>query len=156
DPISLQLFISAIEEGTIASTALREHIAAAAVSRRLSELESALRTKLFTRSNKGLVPTAAGEALVHLARRVLHDLDEIHSEMREFSGGTRGYVKVFANISSITQFLPRELEAFLKTHPNVQVSLEERISSEIIAAVSENAADVGLFTLGPPTKGLRI
>jgi DNA-binding transcriptional LysR family regulator len=42
DPVSLRLFVSVVEEGTIAAAAKREHIAAAAVSKRLSELEELL------------------------------------------------------------------------------------------------------------------
>ena len=54
DPQSLRLFISVLEEGTIAAASQREHIAAAAVSRRLSELESLLGSQLLIRSNKGI------------------------------------------------------------------------------------------------------
>ena len=51
DPTSLKLFVRVVEEGTIAAAADREHIAAAAVSKRLSEIESALRTPLLMRTN---------------------------------------------------------------------------------------------------------
>ena len=46
DPVSLRLFVSVVEEGTIAGAAKREHIAAAAVSKRLSELEELLDSAL--------------------------------------------------------------------------------------------------------------
>jgi len=156
DPKTLQLFISVVEEGTVAAAAARENIATAAVSRRISEMEADLHTPLFTRSNKGVVPTSAGLNLVHLARRILHDMEDVYSQMREYAGGTRGYVRIFANISAITQFLPSELKAFLAMHPHVRVSLEERISTVITKAVSENVADIGLFTLGIPTENLKI
>jgi DNA-binding transcriptional LysR family regulator len=149
DPTSLRLFVSVIEEGTIAAAAKKQHLAASAVSKRLSELEGALGVGLFTRSNKGIVPTAAGSALLNLARGLLHNIDDIHAQMREYNDGTRGYVRVFANISSITQFLPAELESFLARYPDVQVRLEEKISSDIQKAVADNAADIGLFTAGP-------
>ena len=59
DPASLKLFVRVVEEGTVAAAASCEHIAAAAVSKRLSEIESALRTPLLLRTNKGVEPTAA-------------------------------------------------------------------------------------------------
>ena len=59
DPVSLRLFVAVMEENTIAGAAAREHIAPSAASRRLSELETALRVELFTRSNKGVEPSAA-------------------------------------------------------------------------------------------------
>ena len=92
DPQSLRLFISVLEEGTIAAASQREHIAAAAVSRRLSELESLLGSQLLIRSNKGIEPTEAGTALMYMARGVLNDLSGIVSEMQEYSHGKRGSV----------------------------------------------------------------
>ena len=54
DPTSLKLFISVVEEGTIAAAADREHIAASAVSKRIGELEASLCTELLSRTNKGV------------------------------------------------------------------------------------------------------
>jgi len=74
DPISLRFFISVLEEGTIAGAAEREHIAAAAISKRISELEGVLKTNLLIRTNKGIKPTTAGIALSSMARSALHSL----------------------------------------------------------------------------------
>ena len=59
DPTTLAPFVAAVEEGTIA---------AAAVSTRLSELEDQLGTRLLRPSNKAIEATAAGVALLGLAR----------------------------------------------------------------------------------------
>lgn len=148
DPVSLRLFVAVMEEGTIADAATREHIAASAVSKRMSELEQILHTELFVRSNKGTVATAAAFALLNLARSVLNDLDDIFAQMSEFSSGTRGHVRVFANISAITQFLPGELKSFMEAYPLVQVHLQERISSAVAKAVADSAADIGILNAG--------
>ncbi|RJG03063.1 LysR family transcriptional regulator [Noviherbaspirillum sedimenti] len=149
DPTSLQLFIAVLEEGTIAAAAEREHIAAAAVSKRISEIESQLRTQLLNRTNKGIEPTAAGIALLGLARRALHELDDISVQMQEYASGMRGHVRIFANISAITQFLPAEIKSFLAEYPQIQVNLEEKISTAVTKAVAENAADIGIFIMQP-------
>lgn len=148
DPVSLRLFVAVMEENTIAAAAAREHIAASAVSRRLADLEDALQVALFTRSNKGTEPTAAAYALLNLARGVLNDLDGIASQMRDYGAGVRGHVRVVANISAITQFLPAELQSFLEQHPQVDVRLQEQISTAIAQSVAENAADVGILNEG--------
>jgi len=150
DPTSLRLFISVVEERTIAKAAEREHIAPSAVSKRVSELGAALNTELLARSNKGIQPTPAGVTLVNLARGVLHDLDEIHSQMLDYSSGMRGHVRIFATISAITRYLPEQLSSFLAAHPLVEVRLEEQKTSTVIAkAIAEYAADIGIFTLPP-------
>ena len=148
DPVSLRLFVAVMEENTIAGAAAREHIAPSAASRRLSELEAALRVELFTRSNKGVEPSAAAFALLHLARGVLNDMDGIATQMRDYTTGTRGHVRVVANISAITQFLPGELQRFLARHPQVDVRLQEQISTAIAHSVAENAADIGILNDG--------
>ena len=148
DPVSLRLFVAVMEENAIARAAAREHIAPSAASRRLAELEDALRVELFTRSNRGTEPTAAAYALLHLARGVLNDLDGIATQMQDFRAGVRGHVRVVANISAITQFLPGELQHFMAAHPQVDVRLQEQISTAVAQSVAENAADVGILNHG--------
>ena len=148
DPVSLRLFVAVVDTGTIAAAAEREYIAPSAVSRRLSDLEDQLQTQLLQRSNRGIAPTAAGMELLGMARSVLNDLDDIQRQMRDFSSGERGLVRVFANLSVITEFMPGCLRSFMARHPQVQVKLEERISSAVLQGVASNAADVGLYAHG--------
>ncbi|WP_295997298.1 LysR substrate-binding domain-containing protein [Rugamonas sp.] len=149
DPLSLQLLISVVEDGTIAAAAARHHIAAAAVSKRLSELEYKLSTELLIRSNKGIQATAAGYTLINLARGVLRDLDDIVLQMQDFAAGTRGSVRVTANISVMTQFLPRALKSFHEKYPLVRVLLEEKVSTAILLDVANNVSDIGIYTEVP-------
>jgi DNA-binding transcriptional LysR family regulator len=146
DPISLKLFISALEQGNIARAAEHEHIAAAAVSKRISELESQLKTRLLVRTNKGIKPTPAGIALSTMARRALRELDEISLRMKEYSDGARGLVRVWANISAITQFLPQDIKSFTSAYPDIHVDLVEQVTPAIIKAIAENVTDIGIFS----------
>jgi len=148
DPLSLKLFVAIVEERTIAAAAEREHIAASALSKRISALEDHFRTPLLRRTNKGVDPTDAGMTLLQLARGVLHDLNDLHLQLSEYSSGIRGHVRLCANISSINQFLPAEIRSFMELHPHVQVHLEENVSEAIMKAVAESAADVGIVTIG--------
>ena len=156
DPVSLRLFVAVMEEGTIAAAARREPFAPAAVSHRVSELETALGTVLFQRSNKGTEATAAAHTLLGLARGVLHGLDDIAEQMAGHAGGLRGHVRVFANISAITQFLPDDLRSFMEAAPQVQVHLQERISSAIARAVADSRADIGILNAGSYGEALTV
>ena len=148
DPKTLQLFASVIELGTIAAAADREHIASSALSKRISDLEYTIGTPLIRRDNKGVSATAAGRTLFDLSRRVLNDFEGVYTQMREYASGARGQVRIFANISAITQFLPSELSTFLVAHPDIQVRLEDEVSSAILQAVKDNSADVGILVDG--------
>jgi DNA-binding transcriptional LysR family regulator len=147
DPVSLRLFVDIVETGSISAAAERSHTAASAVSKRISDLEAILKTQLLARTNKGVEATAAGIALANMARSVLHELDEIVAQMSEYATGVRGHVRIMANISAITQFLPRAIKRFLAQHPDVQIHLQEDISTAITRGVAENVADIGIFTM---------
>ncbi|PXW25622.1 LysR substrate-binding domain-containing protein [Paraburkholderia caballeronis] len=156
DPVTLKLFVRVVEDGTIASAAAREHIAAAAVSRRLSELEDAFGTQLLVRTNKGISPTAAGMNLAVLARGVLDDLNNIEVQMKGFSAGRRGHVRILVNISAASTFMPPLVRSFIEQHPDVHVSLLERDSLAITESVAQNVAEIGIFTRLPHSADIEV
>ncbi|MEQ5838643.1 LysR family transcriptional regulator [Paraburkholderia acidicola] len=156
DPLSLRLFVRVVEDGTITSVATREHIAAAAISRRLSDLEEALGTPLLVRTNKGITPTAAGINLSVMARDVLDDLQNIVTRMREFSDGTRGLVRLLVNISAVSTFIPPLVKSFGERYPDVQFRLMERDSLSITEGIAENLADIGVFTSLPYSADIEV
>jgi len=152
----LELFVAVAEEGSIARAAARCHTVASAVSKRLSTLEHGFQTSLLMRGSKGVGLTPAGHALLARARGVIHQAVQLTDELREFSSGVRGHVRVFANISSIVEFLPAALGEFLAAHPEIQIHLEEHVSSVIAQAVVDRIADVGIISDTPSLPGLAL
>jgi DNA-binding transcriptional LysR family regulator len=153
DLTSLQLFVAVCELGSIGKAAEREFIAASAVSKRLSDLEATLETPLLYRHTRGVDLTPAGESLLHHARSVLFSLEKMQGELSEYADGVRGHVRIHASISAIVQFLPEDLGHFAKEHPQVKIDLEEHLSTEVIRAVQEGTADVGICNTGVPGPG---
>lgn len=150
DLTSLQLFVAVCELGSIGRAAEREFIAASAVSKRLSELEAAADTALLYRHSRGVTPTPAGESLLHHARTVLFGLERMQAELSEYAEGVRGHVRMHANISAIVQFLPEDLGAFARAHSQIKIDLQEHLSPDVLHAVQEGAADLGLCSTGGP------
>ena len=74
--------------------------------------------------------------------------------LSDFAQGVRGQVRIAANTSSLTQFLPEDLAAFMEAHPAVRIDLEEQNSNDIVTAVQENRADIGIFADRTPAPGL--
>jgi DNA-binding transcriptional LysR family regulator len=144
DLTSLQLFVAVCELGSIGRAAEREFIAASAVSKRLSDLEATLDTPLLYRHTRGVKLTPAGESLLHHARAVLFSLEKMQAELSEYADGVRGHVRIHANISAIVQFLPEDLGTFSQAHPQVKIDLQEHLSTEVLRAVQEGAADLGI------------
>ncbi len=153
DLTSLQLFVAVCELGSIGKAAEREFIAASAVSKRLSDLEATLGTPLLYRHTRGVDLTPAGESLLHHARSVLFSLEKMQGELSEYADGVRGHVRVHASISAIVQFLPEDLGAFIQSRGQVKIDLEEHLSTEIVRAVQEGAADLGICNASVITPG---
>lgn len=148
DLTSLQLFVAVCERGSIGKAAEQEFMATSAVSKRLSDLESAVGPPLLYRHARGARPTPAGQSLLHHARSVLFSLDKMQGELSEYADGVRGHVRMHANISAIVQFLPEDLGSFTRLHDQVKIDLEEHLSSEVVRAVQEGAADLGICHTG--------
>ena len=153
DLTSLQLFVAVCELGSIGRAAEREFIAASAVSKRLSDLEAAVDTALLYRHSRGVTLTPAGESLLHHARTVLFGLERMQGELSEYAEGVRGHVRMHANISAIVQFLPEDLGHFARAHSQIKIDLQEHLSPEVLQAVQEGAADLGICSLGNASQG---
>jgi DNA-binding transcriptional LysR family regulator len=140
----LRLFLSVVEAGSITHGAERLHLAIAAASTRIRNMEAALGTALLHRQRQGVQPTPAGRTLVHHARVLLQQAERMHGELAQYAGGIRGQVRLLSNTNALTEFLPEPLSDFLASHPQVNIDLEERLSDEIVAAVAEGIADIGI------------
>ncbi|UYO76223.1 LysR family transcriptional regulator [Halomonas qinghailakensis] len=145
DFFTLKLFISVADEGRLTAAAEREHLALAAVSKRMSDLESLVGTTLLYRKPRGVELTPAGHAFLHHARRILDNVERLQAELSEYGEGVRGHVRIHSNTSAIIAFLPQDLSAFSRHYPEIKIDLQERVSSEIIAAVRDGLTDIGIF-----------
>lgn len=154
DLTTLNLVLAIAETRSITRGAEREHLALAAASKRLSDLETRLGVALFDRRARGVDLTEAGRALVRHIRSLNASLHALESEVVEFSRGIKGHLRIAANAGAIAECLPTDLAAFSQAHPGIRISLEDLTSAEVQAAVAEGRADVGFFV--PPQHEARL
>ncbi len=140
----LRLFVAVAEAQNLTRGAGRAHLAPSSASHRLQQLEAALGTPLFIRRARGVELTRAGEALLRHARQVFAQLEQMHADLAPFAAGVRGHVALWANTHATHSFLPDDLAGFLRAHPQVSVTLEERTSPEIVMAVARGEVEVGV------------
>lgn len=156
DLFDLRLFVHVAEESNLRKGAERACISLAAASTRIRQLEEAIGARLFYRKPQGVALNPAGEALLHHARLVLQQVDHLQVDLREYAAGVKGHVRILANTTSISGALPAALASFLARHPGVSIDLRERLSHEIIMAVNEAHADIGLVAGNVDTEGLDV
>src|SRR6476646_7410751 len=144
DITDLSLFRHVVEAGSITHGAERAHLALAAASTRIRQMEQALGAALLVRGRGGVTPTQAGRTLLQHARTILGQAERLREDLSAYAGGLAGQVRVLSNTNALTEFLPETLSLFLTNHPHVSVDLEEKLSDEIVGMVAEGVADIGL------------
>lgn len=154
DFVTLKLFCAIVQSGSITKGAKDCNLALSAASRRISEFEETVGIALLNRSVKGVTLTTAGHAVMQHALRLFQGFEQLSNELGEYSKGVKGNVRLWANMSALTEFLPSGLASFLKIHPEIQVEVEEQLSGDIVRALMDGIADIGVFAEGPVTSGL--
>jgi DNA-binding transcriptional LysR family regulator len=154
DLVDLQLFLHVVDAGSITGGAARAHLALASSSERIQHMEAALGVPLLSRNRRGVETTAAGRTLAHHARVVLQQMERMRGELGEYARGLKGYVRLLSNTAAMTEFLPETLSAFLAAHPEVDIDLEELVSYEIVEAVAQGRADIGIVNDADDLSGL--
>ncbi len=144
DLVDLSLFRHVVEAGSITHGAGRAHLALAAASTRIRNMEEALGAPLLIRTRHGVQPTQAGRTLLAHARAMLAQAERLREDLGAYAGGLAGQVRVMSNTNALTEFLPETLSSFLAAHPNVSVDLEERLSAEIVGLIAEGVGDIGI------------
>jgi len=144
DLADLSLFRHVVEAGSITHGAERAHLALAAASTRIRNMEETLGAPLLLRRRQGVAPTPAGRTLLQHARAILRQAERLREDLAAYAGGLAGQVKVLSNTNALTEFLPETLSAFLASHPQVSIDLEERLSDEIVGLIAEGVGDIGI------------
>jgi DNA-binding transcriptional LysR family regulator len=140
-----KLFAHVAEASSLTRGADRACISLAAASTRIKQMEESVGGKPLYRNAQGVSLTAAGQALLYHAKRVMQQMEHLRVDMQDFGKGIKGHVRVFANTTSITEYLPEKLAGFLAQHPSVQVDLREYLSEEIVRSVADGSADIGIL-----------
>lgn len=154
DLVDLRLFINVAEESSLTKGGDRSNLSLSAASMRIKSLETALGTQLLYRCKTGTTLTQAGQVLLQHARAVFQEIERLRGDIQQFAAGVKGHVRVFANTTAITEFLPIVLGNYLLTHPPMTIDLQERLSVEIVRAVHEGIADIGFIAGNIRTDGL--
>ncbi|MEF7613167.1 LysR family transcriptional regulator [Aquincola sp. MAHUQ-54] len=148
DLTTLQLFIATAELGGVTRAAERVHIAPAAASRRILELESQFGLPLFERRPHGMALTDAGRAMLAHARSITHTVVRMQDDAASYRGGAQGVVRVAAPKSAVIQFLPQDIERCAAECPGVRIDLQEMNSQIVQQALKRGVVDIGIYEAG--------
>jgi DNA-binding transcriptional LysR family regulator len=152
----LRYFVAVAEEGHITAAAERLGIQQPPLSRLIKTVEIELGVQLFRRKARGVELTEAGQVFRDRAVRILSDLEQAVEIAKSTARGERGRLRIgLTPTGPFHPFVPRVIRAFRFAYPQVSLTLEEQLSSELIDQLLDGRLDVA-FVWTPPTEGLAI
>ncbi len=132
---SMSILVAAVEAGSLSAASRRLGTPLATVSRKVSELEAHLKTRLLTRSSRRLTLTDAGRAYVAACRRILEDLEEAErAASGEYSAPKGGLVVTAPIVFGRLHVLPVAIE-FLKAYPDIDIRLA--LADRVVSLLEE-------------------
>src|ERR671917_2028160 len=105
DLVDLSLFRHVVEAGSITHGAERAHLALAAASTRIRNMEKSLGAPLLVRTRQGVAPTPAGRTLLQHARALLAQAERLKEDLGSYTGGLTGQIRILSNTNALTEFL---------------------------------------------------
>lgn len=125
-PIStdmLAAFVKVAEQLSVSGAAADLGVGKSLVSKRIAQLEAAVRATLFSRSTRRVALTPAGEAYLEFARRALSEVSTAEERLRDLRAELTGQIRLTASVSWGQHVLAKRLPEFLRLHQGVEIEL---------------------------------
>lgn len=143
-------FLAVMETGSLAAASARLHIASSAISRQIALLEEAVGVSLFERRRRGMVLTAAGQALADHALRVRLEEEAILQSLRTQDYAQAHLIRVAATEGLSRYFLPGVMADFSARMPQAQFALKVGSPNDCLEQVKNGDVDLAVvFSTAP-------
>ncbi|MFB9471234.1 LysR family transcriptional regulator [Nonomuraea salmonea] len=143
----LAYFVAVAEARHFTQAAERMRVAQPSLSKQIKALEEDLGARLFSRARGNVTLTAAGEALLPLARRILADADTARQEVAQLAGLRRGRVRLGATPSLCAGLMADALARFHRSYPGIELLVEEGGSRDLVRALARGQLDLSLIIM---------
>lgn len=140
----LRSFVAVVDHGSFSGAARFTGLSQPAVTMQIQGLESDLGATLLERRYRKVELTEAGRALLPFARRVIVELEKARTEIEHLSDSVGGHLELAVSTTPGQYILPRMLGSFLRTYPEVSVSLRVYDSADVVARVESGEAHLGM------------
>ncbi|QDH14658.1 LysR family transcriptional regulator [Oecophyllibacter saccharovorans] len=142
-------FVAVAETGSFTLAAERLNMKQPPLSQQVKRMEDMLGIQLFLRQTRGVVLTAAGEALLPRARLILDLERQFVETARGLAQGVEGHLRIgLAGAAPLVPIIPYAIRRFRKLVPHVTLSLEESNTPTLCDMLQAHNVDIAI--LRPP------
>jgi len=140
----VRAFLAVAQSMSFASAATQLHLSQPALSLSIKSLEEDLGGKLLTRTTRHISLTPEGQALLPIARRLLAQWENAEDEMKQRFALQLGKITIASMPSFAASLLPKAIQNYHASYPNVQVAINDVLSDVVVEMVRNNQVELGI------------
>lgn len=141
----LEYIIAVDTYRSFAEAARHCHVTQPTLSMQIKKLESELETLLFDRTKKPIITTDIGKAVIAQARTTVLEASRIQEILNTQRDEVKGELRIGIIPTLSPYLLPLFIMNFLEKYPEVNVSVEELVSENIIEKLNSDQLDIGIL-----------
>ncbi|MBA3767933.1 MAG: LysR family transcriptional regulator [Acidobacteria bacterium] len=142
----LKLIKAVAQEGSVTKAGSRLHLTQSALSHQLRDAEEKLGTPLFTRLNKRMILTPAGERLLSSADTVLGEIKRAEEDIRQIALNREGILRLSTQCYTCYHWLPSMLKLFHQKYPRTEVQIMVEATRRPIEALLDGKLDLAIVS----------
>ncbi|WP_058278164.1 LysR substrate-binding domain-containing protein [Ruegeria atlantica] len=138
----LRLLVAVGAHGNIQNAARELGISQPAATKMIQDLELDFEVKLFSRTNRGVIPTVFGETLIRHGKLIFAQVSNAAQELDDLNEGNAGRVVVGTLLAASTSLLPAAIEILLADRPNVAIKINEGTNEVLMPRLLSGEIDM--------------
>lgn len=138
----LRLLVAVGEFGSIQHAARELQISQPAATKLIQDLELDFEVQLFRRTNRGVIPTDFGRALIRHGKLIMGQVSNAAQELDDLTEGSSGRVVVGTLIAAAPILLPRAIRKTIAERPNVAIKVVEGTNDALMPALYSGEIDM--------------
>jgi LysR family transcriptional regulator, carnitine catabolism transcriptional activator len=140
----LRCFVAVARSGSFTQAAKRLFVTQSSLTTSIQQFEQAVGLKLFDRTTRRVVLTAAGANFLPVAERQVQDFSAAIADVRAVADRQRGHISIAAAPSVAVSILSPVVKQFSLTYPNISITVADGSSASVERRVVSNEADFGI------------
>ena len=155
DDRRVRYLYEAVLAGSVRAAADKMDMNASVISRQVAQLESELAMPLLERHGRGIKPTDAGAMLVEYYRQHTSHQQDVLSKLNDIRGMARGHIDIVLGEGFVGDLMGDPIQAFWQEHPGLSITMRLASTNDVMRAVAEDQAHLGLVYNAPMVSGIR-
>lgn len=139
----LKIFVTVAQEEHLTRAAEKMHISLSAASSQIRNLEVALETKLFDRSNRSLILTEAGKILLAQANKILEESKVFTSLARDLKKKPEGCIVIGESSHNSYPQIGSIIKSINLMNPLIKFQIKAKTSTSVLESIKSGDIDIG-------------